>query len=148
MVKKILVPTDGSVHAQRAIALATDMALQYGAMLYLLHVVSETKIPEEVLKYIRVEGFEEPPERVYLQKIGQGIIEAAEKEAKNKGVKQVESAVLQGDPAQEIIDFVKEKDIDMIMLGSRGLGQVKGVLLGSVSSKVCHLVDCTCVTVK
>jgi nucleotide-binding universal stress UspA family protein len=36
----------------------------------------------------------------------------------------------------------------MIMIGSRGLGQVKGMLLGSVSSKVCHVADCTCVTVK
>lgn len=148
MVKKILVPTDGSVHARRAIELATDIASQYGAMLYLLHVVSESKIPDEVLEYIRVERVEEPPERVYLQKIGEGIIATAEREVRNKGMKEVQSAVVQGDPAETIINFAREKGVDMIMLGSRGLGQVKGMLLGSVSSKVCHVADCTCVTVK
>lgn len=110
--------------------------------------VSETEIPEEVLKYIRVEKFEEPPERVYLQKVGEGIIAAAEKEAKDKGVKEFQSRVIQGDPAEEIINFAREKGVDMIMLGSRGLGQVKGMLLGSVSNKVCHVADCTCVTVR
>jgi nucleotide-binding universal stress UspA family protein len=148
MLKGILVATDGSDHARRAIELASDMAVQYGAALYLLHVVSETEIPEEVLKYIRVEKFEEPPERVYLQKVGEGIIAAAEKEARGKGVKEVQSMVLQGDPAEVIINFAREKGVNMIMLGSRGLGQVKGMLLGSVSNKVCHVADCTCVTVK
>jgi len=109
MVKKILVPTDGSDHARRAIDLATDIASQYGAMLYLLHVVSETKIPDEVLEYIRVEKVEEPPETVYLQKIGEGIIAAAEREVRNKGLKEVQSAVVQGDPAETIINFAREK---------------------------------------
>ena len=148
MVKKILVPTDGSDHARRAIELATDIAFQYGAMLYLLHVVAESKIPDGVLEYIRVEKLEESPERVYLQKVGEGIITVAEREARNKGIKEVQATVVQGDPAETIINFAREKGVDMIMLGSRGLGKVKGVLLGSVSSKVCHVADCTCVTVK
>jgi nucleotide-binding universal stress UspA family protein len=147
-VKKILVPTDGSVHARKAIELASDVALQYDAMLYLLHVLSESKIPEEIFEYIRVERVEEPPERVYLQKIGEGIIAAAEREAKNKGLKKVQSAVVRGDPAEVIINFAREKGVDMIMLGSRGLGQIKGMFLGSVSSKVCHVASCTCMTVK
>ena len=148
MVKKILVPTDGSEHARRAIDLASDIALQYDAMLYILHVISETTIPDEVLDYIRVERVEEPPERVYQRKIGEGTIAAAEREARNKGLKEVQSEVVQGDPAEEIINFAREKGVDMIMLGSRGLGQIKGMFLGSVSSKVCHVADCTCVTVK
>ncbi|NIO03304.1 MAG: universal stress protein [Proteobacteria bacterium] len=55
---------------------------------------------------------------------------------------------LQGDPAERIIEFAREKSVDMIVIGSRGLGPVKGLFLGSVSTKVCHLADCTCVTVK
>jgi nucleotide-binding universal stress UspA family protein len=148
MVKKILVPTDGSEHARRAIDLASDIALRYDAMLYILHVISETTIPDEVLDYIRVEKVKEPPELVFQRKFGQGTIAAAEREARNKGLKEVQSEVVQGDPAEEIINFAREKGVDMIMIGSRGLGQVKGMLLGSVSSKVCHVADCTCVTVK
>ena len=56
--------------------------------------------------------------------------------------------VVQGDPAEMIINYTREKGVDMIVLGSRGLGQIRGVFLGSVSSKVCHAADCTCVTVK
>jgi nucleotide-binding universal stress UspA family protein len=111
-------------------------------------VISETTIPDEVLDYIRVERVEEPPERVFQRKFGQGTITAAEREARNKGLKEVQSEVVQGDPAEEIINFAREKGVDMIMIGSRGLGQIKGMFLGSVSSKVCHVADCTCVTVK
>jgi nucleotide-binding universal stress UspA family protein len=56
--------------------------------------------------------------------------------------------VFSGDPVEEIIQFAKNNDIDMIVIGSRGLGKIKGLLLGSVSSKVCHLAECTCVTIK
>lgn len=148
MVKKILVPTDGSEHARRAIELASDLAFRYDAMLYILHVVAETTIPDEVLEYIRVERVEESPEMVFQRKFGQGTIAAAEREARNKGLKEVQSEVVQGDPAEEIINYAREKGVDMIMIGSRGLGQVKGMFLGSVSNKVCHVADCTCVTVK
>ena len=148
MVQKILVATDGSAHARKAIDYASDIASKYNATLYLIHVISETEIPEDLLEYVEVERIEEPPRSVYIQKIGEGIIGTAEKEVKSKGVKAVQSAVVQGDPAEKIIEFAREKGVDMIVIGSRGLGSVKGLFLGSVSSKVCHVADCTCVTVK
>ncbi|NIQ39676.1 MAG: universal stress protein [Proteobacteria bacterium] len=148
MVKKILVATDGSDHARRAIEYASDIAAKYDATVYLLHVISDNKIPDEVLQYIKVERIEQPPQAVYFKKIGEGIVGAAEKRARENGVKNVQSEVVQGDPADRIIEFAREKDVDMIIIGSRGLGSVKGLFLGSVSSKVCHAADCTCVTVK
>jgi len=148
MIEKVLVATDGSLHARKAVEYASDIAAKYDATLYLVHVVPETEIPEEVLEYIRVEGIEDPPESVYLEKVGRGIIEVAEEEARAKGVKRVEPVVLQGDPAETIIELARSKGVDMVVTGSRGLGGVKGLLLGSVSSKICHLADCTCVTVK
>ncbi len=148
MLQKILVATDGSNHARKAIEYASDIASKYNATLYLVHVVSQTEIPEDVLEYIRVERIEQPAQTVYLEKIGQGVVGAGEKEARQQGVEDVQSAVLQGDPAERIIEFAKQKNVDMIVIGSRGLGSVKGLLLGSVSSKVCHVAECTCVTVK
>jgi nucleotide-binding universal stress UspA family protein len=56
--------------------------------------------------------------------------------------------VLEGDPAQIIIDFAKDGDFDAIVIGNRGLGNIKGFLLGSVSGKVCQETDRTCITVK
>jgi nucleotide-binding universal stress UspA family protein len=148
MVKKILVATDGSDNAKKAIEMAADMALQHDAVLYLLHVVSKRDLPEEFLRYVEVEGFEEEPELVYLHKIGDAIIGEAEKAVRKKGIREVEADLLQGDAAGKILDFAKEKGVDMIVLGSRGLGRMKEILLGSVSTKVCHLAECTCVTVK
>ncbi|NQU72224.1 MAG: universal stress protein, partial [Rhodospirillales bacterium] len=47
-----------------------------------------------------------------------------------------------------IIEYAEQHDIDMIVIGSRGLGDLKGMLLGSVSHKVAHLAECSCITVK
>lgn len=148
MLRKILVPTDSSAHAQKAIDFACDLALKYRAKLYVMHVVSETDVPEWVQEYIKAEGIKEPPQNVYLEKIGRRIIELAEKQIKGKGVENFESMVELGNPSEKITEFAKGNDVDMIVMGSRGLGEVKGLLLGSVSHKVCNMAKCTCVTVK
>jgi nucleotide-binding universal stress UspA family protein len=148
MVKKILVATDGSAHARKAIAYASDIASRYDATIYLIHVVPDKEIPEDVRHYIEIEGIKESPEQVYFQKIGEGILQAGEKAIRESGVRNLQTAVLQGDPAERIIEFAKDQGVDMIVIGSRGLGGVKQMFLGSVSNKVCHVADRTCVTVK
>ena len=147
MIKKILVPVDGSEHAQKAVEFAANVAKQNDASVHLLHIISSTKIPKEVEDFVKSERIAEPP-ATYLQVVGEKILGAAESEAKRMGIKNVEKIVMKGDPAQVIIDYAKEGDFDMIVIGSRGLGGVKGLMLGSVSSKVCHAADRTCVTVK
>jgi nucleotide-binding universal stress UspA family protein len=101
-----------------------------------------------VVDFVKSERIEEPPTTAYLQIVGKQILGKAESEAKERGVKNVEKTVMKGDPAEVIINYAKEGDSDMIVIGSRGLGGVKGLMLGSVSSKVCHATDRTCVTVK
>jgi nucleotide-binding universal stress UspA family protein len=147
MIKNILVPMDGSNHAKKAFDYACDLAAKYGAKVHLMHVISKDEIPEGLDKYMEVERIEEPREQV-LKKIGDEIIKAGLTEAKAKGVEDVKSSVVMGDPAEKIIEFAKQNGVDMIIMGSRGLGAMKGILLGSVSSKVCHVAECTCVTVK
>lgn len=147
MIKKILVPTDGSNHAKKAIEYACDLASKYGATVHLMHVISKSEIPEGLDRYIEVEKIEAPREQV-LKKIGDGIIKGGLTEAKAKGTNNVKSSIVIGDPAEKIVEFAKENGVDMIIMGSRGLGAMKGILLGSVSSKVCHAAGCTCVTVK
>ena len=53
-----------------------------------------------------------------------------------------------GDPASRILETAAAEQADMIVMGSRGLGGLKGLLVGSVSNKVNHLAKCTCVCVK
>lgn len=147
MIKNILVPTDGSTHAKKAIDYASDLASKYGATVHLMHVISKSEIPEGLDRYMDVERIEEPREQV-LKKIGDGIIKSGVTEAKGKGMNNVKSSIVIGDPAEKIVEFAKDNGVDMIIMGSRGLGAMKGILLGSVSSKVCHAAGCTCVTVK
>jgi len=148
MIKNILVAVDGSTHAKKAVSYAADLAMKYDAKVHLLHVISEAKVPEGLDKFIEVERIKDPPEKVLLKKVGDAIIEAGQEEARQKGLKDVKSSVALGDPAEKILDYAKDNGVDMIIMGSRGLGGVKGLFLGSVSSKVCHLADNTCVTVK
>ena len=56
--------------------------------------------------------------------------------------------VKQGDPAKCILAAIDEESADFVVMGSRGLSDLKGLLMGSVSHKVSHLAPCTCVTVK
>jgi len=141
MIKKILVPTDGSDHARKAIEIASDIALKYAATICLLHVVSLPVIFHEGI-FPAMEGMLK-----LLEEDGKKIIEEAERETKKCGVKDVQSTVVQGDPANRIMEFTKTQGVDMIVLGSRGLTGIKGVLLGSVSHKVFHMADNIYITV-
>ena len=87
MIKKILVPTDGSKHAEKATAYALDIGAKYKAKLYLIHVVSEPKVPEGFMKFVRNELVAGSPAYLYLQPMGQKILGKAEKEVKAGGLK-------------------------------------------------------------
>ena len=60
----------------------------------------------------------------------------------------VRTVVHEGDPASAILAVAKEADADLIVMGRRGLGDLAGLLLGSVSQKVTHLAECACLTVR
>jgi nucleotide-binding universal stress UspA family protein len=52
-----------------------------------------------------------------------------------------ETELLEGSPAQAVLELARSRDVDLIVVGSRGLGAVKGALLGSVSSEIVHHAD-------
>ena len=141
MIKKILVPVDGSEQAHKAIEFAADLALHYDATIHLLHAFKLTIIPEGFGEYV-------VSDRIQLEAMGKKIIAAAEEGAKKAGVRHLETTVIEGDPAESIINYAKDHDVDIIVIGSRGLGSFKGLLLGSVSNKVSHRADRTCVIVR
>lgn len=148
MLEKILLATDGSASSRKALEFAVEMAARYDAQVYILHVISTMEIPVDVLEYVSAEDIEDPPASVYLEKIGQRIIRQSENECRITGCEHIHTVVLRGDPADIIIEFAKEKHIDVIILGSRGFRGIKGKLLGSVSRKVSHAALCTCIIVK
>lgn len=148
MLKKILLATDGSATSRKALAFSVEMASRYDAQLYVLHVIPNMEVPLEVIEYISAEEIDDPPASFYLEKIGQKIIQQSESECKLTGCDNVHTVVLRGDPADTIVDYAKDEKMDIIVLGSRGFRGLKGRLLGSVSRKVSHAAECSCLIVK
>jgi nucleotide-binding universal stress UspA family protein len=64
------------------------------------------------------------------------------------GLDNVIRAVEAGDPASRIVEHAREHKIDLIVMGSRGTSDVKGLMLGSVSHKVTQLAPCMCLTLR
>ncbi len=148
MLKKILLATDGSADSRKALAFAVEMASLYESELYVVHVISSMKVPVEILEYLSAEDIDEPPASFYLEKVGQKIIKQSESECQITGCKNVHTIVLRGDPADMIVNCAKENKMDIIVLGSRGYHGIRGKLLGSVSRKVSHASECSCIIVK
>ena len=150
MVETILVPTDGSVHAEKAVAFAADIALKYGAAIILLHVLSDPgsgRVPGEMRALARLEHIR-ITERDIRQASANEVLRHADTEARSHGATRIERVIEEGDPTRRILAFAKAREADLIVMGSRGLGDLQGLLLGSVSHKVGHLAECTCITVR
>lgn len=150
MIKTILAPSDGSDHAKKAVALAAGLAQKYDARLILLNVMrgfGSEDIPEGLRKYAQAEHIE-GTQRDILESIGNQIVHEAESIAQEHEALQITTQVEVGDPVATILSVAKNQDVDLIVMGSRGLGTLKGLLLGSVSHKVGQLCECTCMTVK
>ncbi len=175
--QRIVVATDGSEHAERAVELAGDLAAKYGAELIAVHVVpdqplssaerhlAEIEFSDEVRKYpgsgftAEIPGSRGPEmqdvvraheskDRVLRCIIGDMLLRQAERAARAKGVESVETVRAEGNAATRILETAKEHEADMIVLGSRGMGALGELFLGSVSHRVNHLSEVTVVTVK
>ncbi len=176
MIKTIIVPTDGSDHAAKAIDLAADLGQKYGARMVVLHVLLSDASPTQIkaltakldiaksvrdeldrLENLPLETAEFagayapvtiPVPLEVLQPVGKAIAERACAMVQAKGVDKVDIRIVGGRAADSILAAAEHEKADMIVMGSRGMGDLKGLFVGSVSSKVSHLATCTCITVK
>ena len=140
MISTIVVAVDGSGHAKRAVALAGELADKHSAELVLV-TVSHGPLPEPLQAFASAEDLDH---REVLKR----VLRDAEEAARKEGARDVTSTLEDGDPATAILGVAERHGADMIVVGSRGLGELKGLVLGSVSHKVTHLAKCTCVTVR
>jgi nucleotide-binding universal stress UspA family protein len=138
MVKKILVPTDGSGYSRRALKTAVEYAKVFGAEIEILHVVSEPLgIYDFNLYHVTDEQLEEAGER---------IMAATSKDLDLSGVS-FNSKVVSGYPASEIINAAND-NVDLIVIGSQGRRPLVGALLGSVTQRVLAVTRCPVLVVK
>ena len=80
--------------------------------------------------------------------LGEHLLASARSDAEAAGVRDVRTRLVDGEPAGCILRCAEEEGSDCIVLGSRGLGNLQGMFLGSVSHKVASRAGCTCIAVK
>ena len=136
--QKILVPVDGSDSSERALERASELAAALKAKLIFLYVANVNQLA--VNSCLSAELLEA------VNKAGDIILTHAE-EKTPQGV-ETERILETGSPAPTIVDVAEDSEADLIVMGSRGLGLVKGVLLGSVSQYVMENAKCAVMVVK
>lgn len=143
MFEKIVVAIDGSEEAAHALTTACDLATKYDSKIHLVH------CPQVETMAIAVGSgaVEIPPSDEDVAKAGRSVMDSAVEKATSLGCTPAECVVASGEPAAEILKVLKSADADLVVMGRRGLGRVSSLLLGSVSQKVSHDAECTCMTV-
>lgn len=147
-ISKILLPVDGSEHSQRAVKFAGYLGASLGKSLSsiaLLHAITGSYLARHI-SYLdfRAELLKESEtfKRIREEYLNQNIkpsLDEMEKTLKDIGISAtIEKLIVDGDPATEIITIADKGNYSAIIMARRGLSEIKGFLLGSVTSKVVH----------
>lgn len=135
--QRIMVATDGSAGADRAVDFAAELARGLGAELLILTVAGELAAEE-----MRRLAHAEQDIGSALDSAAEQIVVAAEARATNIGHSHMRRSLVWGNPAEAIIAEADREHADLIVVGRRGRGQLTGLLLGSVSQKLTSLANC------
>ncbi|HUX40185.1 MAG TPA: universal stress protein [Rectinemataceae bacterium] len=140
MFERILLAIDGSDHALRAATLAGNLARSEKSVSLHMLTVFES-VPNylgEKEQQTLIAAHMKESERVIAEGLARiGVLGA-----------KVETEILSGSPAETIIEVAKDRKADVVVMGSRGLGRIAGVLLGSQSQKVATHAPCPVLIVR
>ncbi len=139
-IKRILVLTDFSESSNHAIEKACRIASLFGADLYLIHVLEGSPY-----KLVKADGSKE---KVVMQKYVMDKLEKLAKTITEKYHITVNTLLGENKVIEVIDDSVKDNKIDLIVMGTKGAGGIKEVLIGSNSQKVVNGAVCPVITIK
>jgi len=143
MFKNILFPTDFSEGSAAAAAYVKDLAVKYDSRVHLVHVIYDVA---------KASGWYVPS--IDMEKFYDELRESTRAEIKKfaeenlGGVKDVETEVTTGVPADGILELVKDKEIDLVVMGTHGRGGINRVIFGSTVSRVVRQPTCPVLTVR
>lgn len=134
---RILVATDGSEGADRAVDYAAARAKTDGAELLIVNIIGGYGLPDKVVRaftHAQQAWLDE-----LLASLSAETLNKARGRAQGIGVTTIQLKSRTGEVAQAIIEIAQEKRADAVIVGKRGAGRVAGLLLGSVSQKLVSL---------
>ena len=145
MFKKILVAVDGSEGARKALDAGIALHKQCGGELLILSVYREHNLWKASVTFVYPEKTSSTDDamRAYAQQVA----ETSKAYAREQGVEAVRSFYIGGGPARCIVKFTKDHDVDLVLLGRRGLSDNPHDVLGGVAHKVTTMCDCPVMTV-
>ncbi len=144
-IQRILFATDFSENSKWAFTYALSFARRYSARLYILHVIQPPSYPLGMYAEISFDAMDE---------FSRNMAEAAEKEMKQLRETEVgdftdyETLIITGTPFLEIIKTAREKEVDLIVLGTHGRTGLDHVLFGSTAEKVVRKAPCPVLSVR
>jgi len=132
-VKKILNPVDGSDHSVHSSKYAIELARLFGAEIILLH--CHARFPIVMAEPYFQQAIDD------ITKESETLIEPLEKLLGESGVS-YDIRILEGAPGNKIPEVADIENIDLIVMGSRGVTDFTGLILGSVTHQVLHKAEC------
>jgi len=155
MIRKIIVPIDGSKHSDKALSYALDLAERYSAEIKLLSVAQPVVAmgPAYSIQPMMIPSSTTlTSTALYVKEIEaahKNILEEALKKAKETKPKiKISKQLANGRPAEKIVEIANKEKFDLIVMGSRGTGGIKEFFLGSVSDRVADDASCPVLLVK
>jgi nucleotide-binding universal stress UspA family protein len=135
--KRILVATDGSEAADRAVDYAAGLAKRQKADLVIANVIGGYGLPDKAM--LRLTQSEQVWLKEFLESLSAETLTKARESARAAGAGQIQLESRTGDVAQTLTAIAKEKEADVIVVAKRGAGLAERLLLGSVSEKIVRL---------
>jgi nucleotide-binding universal stress UspA family protein len=145
MFARIVVGTDGSETAKRAVQEATELAKHTGASLDIVSAFEP--VPSSRLREERLQAPSDIEHAVNPHEDVNAILAEAEGDVTGSGVA-VRTFARQGEPADAILDVAEEENADLIVVGNKGMTGAKRFLLGSVPNKVSHHAPCSVLIIR
>ena len=153
--KRILLVTDGSPYSQLAARYLARFPFPPGVEIRVLHVLPPIQRPYMMepyfggwqTVYLTIPEDEQENLNETQTRAGEALLARTSGLLARHGIEST-PALLRGDAATEIIEYVKNNQVDLIVAGSRGLSQFQSFWMGSVSRKLVHYAPCSVLIVK
>lgn len=146
-IKNILVPTDFSAHAHKALIHAVNVAKKYDAQIILLHVI-DVHIQQCVVDYCLSDAVMKQLEEEGLKTSNQKLKDEIEDVLSNPNGIHIVPAVRRGIPYDEILKAQEENAIDLIVIASHGRSGILKNLIGSVTEKIVRTANCPVMVIR